>query len=201
MRRKLISSLLAVALLVGMMPSFSVGVFAADELTRAEWISQLVDAFEMTVEDESNMPDNYFSDISESDECYHDILVAVEFGVIDLEAGEAFKPNEIATREFTARSLNSCLQFQLDEDAVYTFDERASVTYPDDIQVAINQGWFELSDGNFLPDQAVTQTEATAMLESAQSIIANEAVDENYNSQYEFADGVIVVPETADTAI
>ena len=30
--------------------------FAADTVTRAEWISRLVETFSMTVEDDSNMP-------------------------------------------------------------------------------------------------------------------------------------------------
>ena len=74
----------------------------------------------MTVESDDNMPDNYFSDISEDDSYYRDILVAVEFGVIDLEEGEDFEPTKSATREFAAQTLNSALQFQLDEDSSYT---------------------------------------------------------------------------------
>ena len=130
------------------------------------------------------MPDNYFSDIADSDSYYRDILLAVEFGVIDLEAGEAFEPNEPAAREFAAQTLNSALQFQLDEDAEYTYSEADSVTYPDDIQVAINRNWFTLSGSNFLPEQAITSAEATAMLADAKSVIDSEVIDENYNSQY-----------------
>ncbi len=155
----------------------------------------------MTVEDDTAMPDNYFSDITESDSYYRDILLALEFGVIDLEAGEEFKPTDTATREFAARTLNSCLQFQLDEGAEYTFNEAESVTYPDDIQVAINRNWFALSGGNFLPEQAITSAEATAMLNDAKSVLANDEIDENYNSTYEFADGTIVIPETASVTI
>lgn len=197
MRKRIISTLLTIAMLAALLPT----AFAADTVTRAEWISQLVAAFSMTVEDDTTMPDNYFSDITESDSYYRDILLAVEFGVIDLDAGEAFEPNESATREFAARTLNSCLQFQLDEDAEYTFNEAESVTYPDDIQVAVNRNWFALSGGNFLPEQAITSAEATAMLADAKSVIDSEAIDENYNSQFEFAEGVIVIPETAQTSI
>ena len=38
-----------------------------DVVTRAEWLSDLVDTFEMTVED-YNYPDNYFSDLESSSE-------------------------------------------------------------------------------------------------------------------------------------
>ncbi|HIU56468.1 MAG TPA: leucine-rich repeat domain-containing protein, partial [Candidatus Ornithomonoglobus merdipullorum] len=197
MRRKLISTLLAVAMLTALLPT----AFAADTVTRAEWISRLVETFSMTVEDDSNMPDNYFSDISEADSCYRDILVAVEFGVIDLEEGEAFAPNESATREFAARTLNSCLQFRLDEDSEYTYSEADSVTYPDDIQIAVNRNWFALSGSDFLPEKAITAAEAQTMLNDAKSVLADDEIDENYNSTYEFEDGVIVIPENVDTVI
>lgn len=52
MRKKLISTLLAIAMLTALLPT----AFAADTVTRAEWISRLVETFSMTVEDDSNMP-------------------------------------------------------------------------------------------------------------------------------------------------
>ena len=197
MKKRIVSLLVAAAMLTMMLPS----AFAASTVTRAEWIEQLVDALSMTVESDDNMPDNYFSDISEDDSYYRDILVAVEFGVIDLEEGEDFEPTKSATREFAAQTLNSTLQFQLDEDSSYTFSESGDVTYPDDIQVAINRGWFALSGGKALPYTAITSAEATAMLDDAKAVIADEAVDENYNSTYTFANGVKEIPKDTDVTI
>ncbi len=197
MKKRIVSLLVAAAMLTMMLPS----AFAASTVTRAEWIEQLVDALSMTVESDDNMPDNYFSDISEDDSYYRDILVAVEFGVIDLEEGEDFEPTKSATREFAAQTLNSALQFQLDEDLSYTFSESGDVTYPDDIQVAINRGWFALSGGKALPYTAITSAEATAMLDDAKAVIADEAVDENYNSTYTFANGVKEIPKDTDVTI
>ncbi len=188
-------------MVTAILPTFSSTAFAAGTVTRSEWISRLVEAFSMTVESDDNMPDNYFSDISEDDSCYQDILLAVEFGVIDLEAGEAFEPDADATREFAAQTLNSCLMFQLDEDVEYTYSEADSVTYPDDIQVAVNRGWFALSGKNFLPEQAVTASEADAMIADAKEIIAGDVIDENHENTYEFAEGVIEIPETANAVI
>lgn len=122
-----------------------------DGVTRSQWIQQLVVAFSMEVE-EDNYPDNYFSDIDDSMDFYRDIMVATEFGVIDIEAGQPFCPDDPATREFAAHTLNYCLGFQLDDNAAYTFAEAEDVSYPDDIQVAIDKGWFALSDGCFLPN-------------------------------------------------
>ena len=197
MKKRIVSLLVAVAMVTMMLPN----AFAASTVTRAEWIEQLVDALSMTVESDDNMPDNYFSDISEDDSYYRDILVAVEFGVIDLEEGEDFEPTKSATREFAAQTLNSALQFQLDEDSSYTFSESGDVTYPDDIQVAINRGWFALADGKALPYTAITSAEATAMLDDAKAVIVDEAVDENYNSTYTFANGVKEIPKDTDVTI
>ena len=56
-------------------------------VTRAEWLHNLAEIFEMTVEDE-NYPDNYFSDVDSSHEYYYDILLAVQFGLVNAEAGD-----------------------------------------------------------------------------------------------------------------
>ena len=95
-------------------------------ITRAQWIGQLVSTFSMTVAEE-NAPDNYYCDISRDDDWYWDVMTAVEFGLIDLEAGMAFHPTDPATREFAAHTLNFCLGYQLEEDASFTFSEQDTV--------------------------------------------------------------------------
>lgn len=169
-------------------------------VSRIEWVQQLVKAFDMTVE-ENNYPDNYYSDMEETSAGYRDLLVAVEFGVIDLEAGSAFEPDQPATREFAAHTLNFCLGFQLDQGTAYTYAESAEVSYPDDLQVAVNRGWFALQDGKVLPQQTLTSTEATAMLKDAAAVMGLSAVSEDYNSVYKFLDGVIVVPDGTDVSV
>ena len=175
--------------------------FAETTVTRGEWITKLVNTFNMTVEDDSTMPDNYFSDITSDMTCYRDILLAVEFGVIDLDAGEAFEPDKPATREFAAQTLNYCLRFQLDETLEYTYSESGEVSCPDDIQVAINRGWFTLSGNNFLPEQAVTADEADAMLDDAAAVLSGESIDEAHDNKYEFGENVKVIPQTATVTI
>lgn len=164
------------------------------EVTRAQWIQELVAAFGMTVQD-GLYPDNYYTDISEDDAFYYDILLATEFGVIDLDVGLAFRPNDPATREFAAQTLNFCLAFRLDEDAAYTFSDVTSVAHPEDAQVAVNRSWFALIDGAFMPDQPITSSEMEYMLEDAVAVLSGSIIDENYNSTYSFAKGIIVIPE------
>ena len=184
---------------------FSYTVDSGDEpatVTRIEWVKMLVDTFRMTVEG-GNYPDNYYTDIDSTADYYRDLMVAVEFGVIDLAAGSEFRPEEPATREFAAHTLNYCLAFQLDE-INYTYND-TDVTYKDDVQVAVNRGWFALVDGSFLPQQAVTADEAEAMMADAKDVFFGTTVTEGYNSTYEFKADVTVIPEgtevTVETAI
>ena len=192
MKKRILSIFLAVCLIFTLLP---VGALAEETtVTRAEWIQSLVKIFDMTVE-EGAPPENYYSDLTGDETYYRDILVAAEFGVIDTPAGEAFEPNEPATREFAAQTLNFCLGFQLGEDKQYTYAEYETVEYPDDIQVAVNRSWFPLKNGNFLPQQAVTVAESEAMLKDAATILSGNTVNENYDSTYTFEKDVIVIPE------
>ena len=198
--KKFMSFVLCICMLMAVLSAMPSAVYAETTINRAEWISSLVTAFSMSVDDESTMPDNYFSDITTDTPYYHDILLAVEFGVIDLGAGEAFEPEKPATREFAAHTLNFCLKFQLEEKQ-YTYSESSDVSYPDDIQVAINRGWFNLSDNNFMPQQGITKAESDVMLGDAKTIVSGQAINSEYESKYEFGEGVKVIPETVNTSI
>ena len=200
MIKRIVSILLALVMFATLLPAGLIGTAEAAESTgaeagvsRIEWVQQLVETFNMTVE-EDNYHDNYYSDMDESSSGYRNLLVAVEFGVIDLEAGSAFEPEQPATREFAAHTLNYCLGFQLD-NSTYTYADTADVTYADDVQVAVNRGWLTLMNGRFLPQRALTSAEATAMLADAKAVIAGDVIDDDHTNTYEFADGVICVPE------
>ena len=198
MRKRLLSFVLAVLMIVSLLPATAL---AADEtVTRIAWVQKLVKTFDMTVEAD-NYPDNYYSDIDSSASYYKDLMIAVEFGVIDLEAGSAFEPDKPATREFAAHTLNFCLGFQLDEGAAYTYTDRDAVTYPEDVQVAVNRGWFQLSGGKFLPEQTVTSAEAANMLADAAKVRKGDTVQAGYDSKYVFTDGVVVVPSSVAAEI
>ncbi len=198
MKKRILSMVLAVILLATLVPLQS---FAAEsEVTRIQWLQKLTETFDMTVE-EDNYPDNYYSDISSSDSYYRDVMVATEFGLIDQEPGTALNPNEPATREFAAHTLNFCLGYELEEDAAYSFSDAESMTYAADAQIAVNRSWFALADGKFMPEQAVTNGEMTAMLADAAAVLAGRNVDTGAESTYTFADGVKEIPESVDVAV
>ena len=167
------------------------------EVTRLEWWQMLIDAFDMTVE-EDNYPDNYYSDLNSSFEYYRDIMVATEFGLVDVEAGDPINVDNDATREFAVHSLNICLGFQLDENPEYTFSEVDSVSYPNDIQVAINKGWIKLNGSLFEPEKAVTSAEMNYMKEYAQNVLKDREFDPDKENAWVFADGVIDITKLTD---
>ena len=167
---------------------------------RAEWLSQLTKTFEMTV-DTDNYPDNYFSDLSADSDDYYHVLLAVEFGVIDVEAGDPVYPEEKISREFAAQTLNFCLKYELenadDKDFAYTFTDFKKCAYPKDDQIAVNRGWFALDkDNQFCPEQTVTSDEINVMLSDAEETLKADEVDTNYDSTYEYNDGVIEIPSS-----
>ncbi len=160
------------------------------EVSRAEWLAELTETFSMSVM-EDNYPDNYFSDIDSSSEYYYVVMLATEFGLVDVEAGEPFRPDDPATREFTAHTLNFCLGFLPEQEANYTFAEALDVTYADDIQVAVERGWFSLENGNFHPETPVTLDEKTIMVEDAKSVLADRKAPTEHSNSYTFAEDVI----------
>lgn len=204
--RTSINRFIVLLLVCGLMCGGSLKVQAASssqkqtgEVTRIEWLKALTETFEMTVE-EDNYPDNYYSDIDSSSEDYYDVMLATEFGLVDVEAGDSLKPDESATREFVAHTLNLCMGYQLENDT-YSFSEAASVTYPQDIQIAIDKGWLELVDGNFLPEQGITGAEKNKMIDAAKGAVESTKIDSNYENTYQLTEGVIVIPNDIEVAL
>ncbi|MDE7430363.1 MAG: leucine-rich repeat protein, partial [Lachnospiraceae bacterium] len=171
-----------------------------EDVSRAEWIQKLVELFDMTVMEE-NLPDNYFSDVEDSAEYYRDILVATEFGVIDIEEGGKFEPDLPVTREFAAHTLNFCLGYKLEESVSYSFLDIKDIAYPEDAQIAVNRGWFTLSAGKFLPNEKINRVEYEAIITDVQNVTATFDVDDTYDNQYVFANGIIELPEWEDTEV
>ena len=166
---------------------------SGDEISRIDWVQELVTLFDLTV-DEDNYPDNYYSDISTDDSFYRDVMVACEFGMIDLEAGEEFRPEDAVTREFAAQTMNTMLGFVPETDS-YTYQDTADVTYKEAAQIAIDRGWVTVAAGKFLPEQSLTTEEHDAMIADAKKV---ETGKENTCT---FASGVVVVPKGTAVSI
>lgn len=171
-------------------------VHATDvQVTRLQWIQQLESVFQMDVE-QDNYPDNYYSDLSSEDSCYKDIMIATEYGLLDVEAGDAVNVNGAVTREFAAHTLNYCLGFQNDSENDYTYTDISEVNeiYRDDFQIALNRGWFDLQAGCFNPDQYITSSEMFTMLADARKWLSSTEVDSNYSNEFSYESNVKELP-------
>ena len=164
-----------------------------ETVSRIEWVADIVSALGLSV-DADQFPDDYYPDVSATDEHYQALMSAVANGLIDLDAGENFHPDEPTTREFAANTLNNRLGYIMQADS-YSFTDSGDTTYADDLQVAVEQGWFALVDGKVLPQQAADAAELTAMQEKGKAAVANESIDANYASSWTFAEDVVVIPD------
>ena len=172
---------------------------SGDEISRIDWVQELVTLFDLTV-DEDNYPDNYYSDISTDDSFYRDVMVACEFGMIDLEAGEEFQPEDAVTREFAAQTMNTMLGFVPETDS-YTYQDTADVTYKEAAQIAIDRGWVTVAAGKFLPEQSLTTEEHDAMIADAKKVLADAQIETGKENTCTFASGVVVVPKGTAVSI
>ena len=176
-------------------------VRGSETITRAQWLEKLTIMFDMMIESD-DMPDNYFSDLEADSEYYEALMLAVEFGVVDIEAGGEIRPNDPCTREFAASTLNYCLGFQLEDGFEYSFSDAEDCVDPESAQIAVNRGWFVLDAENaFAPEQFITAAEAAAMEADAEKVLESVTVDDDYNSSYVFADYVVEIPEGTDVVI
>ncbi|MDE6752028.1 MAG: leucine-rich repeat protein, partial [Eubacterium sp.] len=204
--KKVLSLLLTIVILFSITAGIDLSVYATTSndyvygdgsLSRAQWFHNLAVAFDMY--DETEYFENYFSDLNKEHQYFDDILLNIKYGTIEIEAGGELKPDDKATKEFAVHSLNKLLGIVNQSD--YSFSDSSLCNYPDDAQVAIDEGWIELSSGKFNPDSNLTSDEAKRMLESAEEIHVGVSVDENYDSNWNLAKNIIEVPETANVSI
>ena len=173
---------------------------SGDEISRIDWVQELVTLFDLTV-DEDNYPDNYYSDISTDDSFYRDVMVACEFGMIDLEAGEEFRPEDAVTREFRAQTMNTMLGFVPETDS-YTYQDTADVTYKKAAEHSQStEDGLRLPAGKFLPEQSLTTEEHDAMIADAKKVLADAQIETGKENTCTFASGVVVVPKGTAVSI
>ena len=158
--------------------------------SRIEWIHELHQRF-----DGDNGEEDYqFSDLSKESKYYKDALWAKNQGMFG-ENPDYIYPEQPLTREFAASTLNRCLNLKLADKDSYTYIDVSDVQFPEDDQVAVKRGWFELEQGYFAPDEVVTDTEISKMLEDTEEILSMEVIDPNHDNTYEYAEDVVEIPE------
>ena len=192
--KQILLLLLAAVLILGCIPAGTVFATADNEpVTRAQWLQSLVDTFGYEI-DPDVVPDDFYPDLNSEDEYYEAVQTAVYYGLVDLLPNSEFRPNDPATREFAAYTLNTCMGY-LPEAEAYSYSD--TVTYPGDIQVAVERGWFDLVGGAFLPEQPITAAERDVMLADAAAYVEAFTIGSDVEQEYVFKDGVVEITEPA----
>ena len=198
--QKVLAHLCAAAISIAAVPlpeaAFLRSAAAQTGITRAEWIHELVTVFDMSVPDETEL-ETCCTDTGSSTYA-HDIDLAAYYGVFDTE-GDTFDPDGFVTREFAAHTANYCMGY-LDNGTEVTFADSDAICYAYDAAVAVQHGWFTVSAGNFNPDALMTQAEETRILQEAQSLSGELAIDEEAEQTVQLKNSVIRLDDSVDAA-
>ena len=163
-----------------------------DSLSRAEWIHQIVDLFDLSVAKE-NYPDNYYSDVSSDTEYYADIMSASQYGVIEIAAGNPFEPEAPVTRDFAAYTANSYLGVVAETEI--DLEDADQIPHPEDAKAAVYLQWFAVENNRFEPDQTVSAAEAESIFSSIREILSGRNSKSSGGNGFTFADYVKVIPD------
>ena len=175
---------------------FSVGEYYLEDVsfvTRGEWIHNLVETYDMSVEDESSIVE-YYTDIAEN-QYASDINLAANFGVFEIES-DKFNPDSLVTREFAAHTANFCAGY-LNEITV-KFADTDNIYYEDDAVVSIEHGWFECIDEEFRPMMYMKSTESEVILSDLIGSNEEIVIDEDAENVIEYSEDVITIDSNVD---
>ena len=166
------------------------------DYTRAQWIHALVDAYGYP--DNGEVSDPSYPDIAGT--TYEaDIEIAVAYGLL-IPDGEAFHPDEPATREFAAVTAVRSLGYQTEQ--TIDCDDADEITCTAEAATAVDLGLLELEDNKFLPNRPLTEEEGAAILVKLEEAYDTTGTDEPQpgpdepgmpGDGYDFRDGVVVL--------
>lgn len=169
-------------------------------LTRGKWISELVTALGLKENSDINWDediDNPFNDI-EGHMYEEDILYAYVYSLVDFE-GDTFRPDEPATREFAAVTSVKGLGFQATNDIVC--EDSSEITYLKEIEVAVAMNIINLDNNKFYPLRELTESEAVYIIDGVKGILNSEKLEDNYDNNIVFNDGVIELSDNVSYEI
>ena len=163
------------------------------EVTRAEWISKVMEITEHNVQEElfdhdKNGNITYsFTDISEHKNA--DIIeTAARYGIIPESVGE-FRPDDAADREFFAVTSVRSIGLATN-DLQSDFSDQAELAYEMEDEVAIQLELLELVNNEFLPAQVVTDAESKKAETILTDIMEGREIDEEHKDTIEYNEDV-----------
>ena len=159
------------------------------EVTRAEWISSVMQATGYNIQkdifkyDENENVLYSFTDISGNTKA--DIIeTAARYGIIP-ESGGTFNPNSAADREFLAVTAVRAIGFAANE-VEFSCSDKRDLKYATEDAVAIQLKLLALSGNRFLPAKSVTKSEKQNAEKILTDIIKEREIDEDHIDSIEY---------------
>lgn len=159
------------------------------EISRGQWIVELLDAAEVDINTEASCP---FADIDGSE--YRDaIATAYELGILPESDAEQFLPDDAATREFAAVTAVLVAGFEDDQSSLQANDA-ADANYPSLMAVAVDVEIISLdADGNLKPQQALERADGDMVLQAVKTLLAPSSLEDI--AKVEYQDDVVVIDD------
>jgi len=174
------------------------------EVTRAEWVSAVMEATGYNIQKElfdydKNGSISYsFTDIYGNDNA--DIIeTAVKYAIIPETRG-SFSPDGAASREFLAVTSVRAVGLASDELEV-NYSDKADLKYKIEDAVAVQLKLLDLSNNKFLPLNAITKAEKQSALKILFDIIDSRKIDEKHEDVIEYSEDVIEEKEITDYTV
>ena len=165
-------------------------------VTRGEWVDMLVNEFSMSAvnSDDYEIP---YTDIADS-KYFDSIFTAYYYAILPTDI-EAFKPDEYASRDFAALTLNNCLCCVKNNDL--SCDDFESIENKEAVSALVERGYFTLTDNKFMPNKAVTTDEMKNISSLIQQSLNALEIDENHKNVVDVQDNAVVIKDDVVTSI
>lgn len=170
MKRKIVSLLLTITLMVNLLPLSGCGKQDnEDSVTRGEWIAMLSETFGM---DSYTEETPYYSDITNDNTLFPCVQSAAEWDVLSIFTDDTLEPNEKVTLEEVASTAAIAAGCDVSESQ---FDDKGNFDADASIDFAVQYGILESDKGL---SKKATLEQCEAALSAAQSAYLNTPIEE-----------------------
>lgn len=170
MKRKIVSLLLTIILVVNLLPLSGCGNQSdEDTVTRGEWIAMLSETFGM---DSYTEETPYYSDVTNDNTLFPCVQSAAEWDVLSIFTDDTLEPNEKVTLEEVASTAAIAAGCDVSESQ---FDDKGNFDADASIDFAVQYGILESDKGL---SKKATLEQCEAALSAAQSAYLNTPIEE-----------------------
>ena len=159
--------------------------------SRGEWIYQLMTKIDAEIIDSDGIT-NYYADTQGTP--YEDAIESAKsYGIIMADEDEQdvpeFKPDQVADREFAAVTSALAMGYVGNEEG-YICEDVSDITYPELVNVAIDENMMALYNGYFYPHRALSPDDKNSIFRSIDRITYSSIITEE-KEEITYASGVV----------